>query len=99
MVPTSVVDPHWFQCGSGIGYGSQNNEKAKKTYLRRYKSLFEKQEARVVRKFWSIFMFVDPDPDPGKPNECGSMRIRIHNSGSNLEICWPGWRVGGAGGL
>jgi hypothetical protein len=36
-------------------------------------------------------MLLDPDripntdPDPRQPNQCGSIRIRIHNSGSS---CW-----------
>jgi hypothetical protein len=25
-------------------------------------------------------MLLDPDPDAGQPIECGSMRIRIHNT-------------------
>jgi hypothetical protein len=32
----------------------------------------------VVKKIWSIFLL--RDPDPGEPYQCGSMRIRIHNT-------------------
>ncbi len=30
----------------------------------------------------------DPNPDPGQPNQCGSMgvRIRIHNTVSDLKL-------------
>jgi hypothetical protein len=66
--------------------------KGYKTYLRRYKSLFE-------RLGWKSGLFVNfdqfpcswirtriripnTDPDPGKTNQCGSMRFRIqtHNT-------------------
>ncbi len=30
-----------------------------------------------------IFALLEPDPDPADQNECGSMRIRIHNIGAN----------------
>ncbi len=40
------------------------------------KAFFE----RFIGKFWSVSILLDPDPDSGKPIECGSMRIRIHNT-------------------
>jgi hypothetical protein len=51
-----------------------------KTYIRRYKSPFERQKTRFICKFWSISMLLDQDPR--QPNECGSrwIRIRIHNT-------------------
>ncbi len=59
-------------------------------YLLRYRNLFERQHTRFICQFRSISMLLDPDahffsntdPDPGKPNECGSMQIwiRIHST-------------------
>jgi hypothetical protein len=39
-----------------------------------------------IFKFWltSMLRIGNADPDPGQPNECGSMRIRIRNS--NLPV-------------
>jgi hypothetical protein len=50
------------------------------------KSFFKRQESRIIFKFWSISMLLDPDPhsqcpDPGQPNKCGSMPILIHYTG------------------
>ncbi len=50
--------------------------------------LFESQRTRFICKFWSVFMLLDPDPDGipntnpglGKPNDCRSAWIRIHNT-------------------
>ncbi len=28
--------------------------------------------------------YKDPDPGPGEPNQCGSMRIRIRNTGYKI---------------
>jgi hypothetical protein len=30
--------------------------------------------------FWVVFALVDPNPDPADQNQCGFMRIEIHNS-------------------
>jgi hypothetical protein len=44
------------------------------------KSLFERQEARIIFLFRSIFsMLLDPDPAGSRTEK--SMRIRIHNIG------------------
>ncbi len=29
---------------------------------------------------------MDPDPNPGHPNQCGAMQIRIYNTASNVKI-------------
>jgi hypothetical protein len=51
-----------------------------KTCLRIYKSLFERQETILVNFpcFWIQIRIHNTDLEPGQPNECGSMRIRIH---------------------
>jgi hypothetical protein len=46
-------------------------------YLQRYKSLFERQEARLCVKFWSWIRIRIPIRDPDR-----LQRIRIHNTGS-----------------
>ncbi len=48
-----------------------------KTYLRRYKSFFESQKLRFICKFWSIFMVLDPDPDPHCQYRSGSKHQSI----------------------
>jgi hypothetical protein len=52
-----------------------------KTYLRRYKRVFEKHETRFICLFWSVSMLPDPDPHSQsgsrEPNKCGSNEIRI----------------------
>jgi hypothetical protein len=47
-----------------------------------YKNLFEKQETMFICRYTMVDMLHIPntEPDPGQPNECGSMRIRIHNN-------------------
>jgi hypothetical protein len=54
-----------------------------KAYLRRYKSLFERLDIMFICQFLQISLLLDPGPfshpDPGEPNYCGSMPIRIHN--------------------
>ncbi len=62
-----------------------------KTYLRKYKSFFKAGN--------QVYLFIlvnfdapgripntDPNPDPGEPNQCGSIRIRIHNTGYNTYL-------------
>jgi hypothetical protein len=65
-----------------------------KTYLRRYKCLSERLEIRFICQFWSIPLLLiririripNTDPDSGEPNQCGSMRIRIHNNGFSESV-------------
>jgi hypothetical protein len=55
-----------------------------KTYLRRYKSLFERLKVRFICKFVSISMLLDPDPHSqygSGSRTAKSLRIRIHNTG------------------
>jgi hypothetical protein len=37
---------------------------------------------------WIIFDLLDADPDPDLADQiqCGSMRIRIHNTGNNISL-------------
>ncbi len=55
-----------------------------KTYILKYKSLFERQKTRFIFQFWSISMLLDPDPR--RSNECGSMWIRIYNTAYSYSI-------------
>jgi hypothetical protein len=63
-----------------------------KPYLRRYKSLSERQETMFIYLCVSMHApgsgsvpgIPKTDPNPGEPNPCGSMLIRIHNSGPLL---------------
>jgi hypothetical protein len=38
----------------------------------RVKHHFEKPKIRFICSSWSISLFLDPEPDPGEPNQCGS---------------------------
>jgi hypothetical protein len=49
-----------------------------KNILTNVQKLFKRQESWFICKFCYVFLLLDPDPDPGQPNECGSMRIRIY---------------------
>jgi hypothetical protein len=58
-----------------------------KTYLRRYKSLFEKaRKPGLLINFgqfpcsWIRIRISNTDPDPGQSSECGSRWIRIHKA-------------------
>ncbi len=67
--------------------------KRSKTYLWRYKSIFERQKTRFICQFCPISMLLDPDPDPHfqygsdprYPNECWSKWIRIGSGSTTLE--------------
>jgi hypothetical protein len=54
-----------------------------------YKSLFERQETILVNLpcFWIQIPIPNTDKEPGQPNKCGFMRIRIHNIGNYRK--WP----------
>jgi hypothetical protein len=54
-----------------------------------YKSLFERKETILVNFpcFWIQIRIPNTDLEPGQPNECGSMLIRIHNIGNYRK--WP----------
>ncbi len=54
-----------------------------KRTLRRYKSLFEMVEIRLICNLWSISFLLDPDPDSQNRSGSGrakSMRFRIQNT-------------------
>jgi hypothetical protein len=60
----------------------------KHTYLRKYKSLFERLEIRFISKLCSTSLLLDPDPDP-QNQMYGSRRaksMQIHNTASKLYI-------------
>ncbi len=46
-----------------------------KTYIRRYKSLFERQENKFISKISSISMLLDPDPH-SKHTRCVRKQMR-----------------------
>ncbi len=65
-------------------------------YFRTCKGIFDRQEPSLFMNFcnfpysWIRIRLPHTDPDPGQPNECGSMWIRIHKTAWR---CWEAWAV------